>query len=104
MKLQLANNRAAGRNLYSPDFIKNAPANLSRVQVLTDADRQEVLEFLKLRPVHTVVMTSFINDNGLENPDNRGIFFGYRSLTGELEGVALIGHTTLVEARSAARL
>ena len=100
MKLQLADNRAAGRNLYSPEFITNAPANLSRVQVLTDADRQEALEFMKLRPVHTVVMTSFIYDNGLESRDNRGDFYGYRNAGGALEGVALIGHTTLVEARS----
>jgi len=67
---------------------------------LTEADRQEVLEYLRLRPVHTVVMTSFIHDNGLESPNNRGIFYGYRNAAGNLEGVALIGHTTLVEARS----
>jgi predicted GNAT family acetyltransferase len=45
-------------------------------------------------------MTSFINDNGLENPNNRGKFYGYRNLAGKLEGVALIGHTTLVESHT----
>jgi len=45
-------------------------------------------------------MTSFINDNGIVSELNRGEFFGYRNAAGELEGVALIGHTTLVEART----
>lgn len=101
MKLQLAYNHADNNKVNSLEYIiANAVANLSRVQTLTEADRVEVLEFLKVRPVHTVVMTSFIHDNGLENPNNRGIFYGYRNFAGELEGVALIGHTTLVEARS----
>lgn len=69
-------------------------------QELKSRDLQEVLDFLSVRPVHTVVMTSFINDNGLENPLNRGTFYGYKNAEGTLEGVALIGHTTLVEARS----
>ncbi len=101
MKLQLAYKQTDSQKANSLEYIiTNAVANLSRVQNLTEADRQEVLGFLKLRPVHTVVMTSFIHDNGLENPNNRGIFYGYKNLAGELEGVALIGHTTLVEARS----
>lgn len=53
-----------------------------------------------MRPVHTVVMSSFIQDNGLESPDNRGKFYGYRNNQGTLEGVALIGRTTLIEACS----
>jgi len=67
---------------------------------LTNGDTQEVLDFLTIRPVHTVVMTSLIQDNGLENSLNRGKFYGYKNAEGTLEGVALIGHTTLVEARS----
>ena len=74
--------------------------DLSRVRELLNSDREEALAFLAIRPVHTVVMTSFINDNGVESELNRGRFFGYRNDTGMLEGVALIGHTTLVEARS----
>ena len=65
-----------------------------------DEDRTEVLAFLRIRPVHTVVMASFINDNGLESDLNRGAFFAYRDEAGKLEGVALLGHTTLIEARS----
>lgn len=74
--------------------------DLNRVHELLNMDREEALAFLALRPVHTVVMTSFINDNGIENILNRGKFFGYRNAEGDLEGVALIGHTTLLEARS----
>ena len=75
-------------------------SDINPVEVLTDYNRTEVLNFLKLRPVHTVIMASFIRDNGMESADNRGKFYGYRNSNGELEGVALIGHTTLIEARS----
>jgi uncharacterized protein len=101
MNLHLAYNYAENRKTNTLEFIiSNAVANLSRVQTLTENDREEVLEFLKVRPVHTVVMTSFIQDNGLESSSNRGLFYSYRNLAGNLEGVALIGHTTLVETRS----
>jgi len=74
--------------------------DLSTVRVLTPEDTQEVQTFLSIRPVHTVVMSSFIVDNGIESDLNRGRFYGYRNSAGKLEGVALIGHSTLVEARS----
>jgi len=74
--------------------------DVTRISGLTDANVTETLAFLAIRPVHTVVMTSLINDNGIESELNRGKFYGYRNATGELEGVALIGHSTLVEARS----
>jgi len=67
---------------------------------LTAEDTAEVLSFLAERPVHTVVMTSFMRDNGLVSELNRGKFFGYRNAAGKLTAVALIGHSTLVEARS----
>jgi uncharacterized protein len=70
--------------------------------VLTDDDLDEALDFLRQRPVHTVMMMSFINDNGLSSCEmNRGLFYGSRAAAdGPLDGMALIGHTTLVEARS----
>jgi uncharacterized protein len=74
--------------------------DLSRAQRLTENDRQEVLAFLSVRPVHTVAMKSFIIDNGIESKMNRGNFVGYRNASGGLEGVALIGHSTLIEART----
>lgn len=74
--------------------------DLSRLEVLEEKNRKEVLEFLNVRPVHTVVMASFLADNGFESEHNRGRYFGYRNENGKLEGVALIGHSTLIEARS----
>ena len=74
--------------------------DLSTIVELTAENTKEVTTFLSVRPVHTVVMSSFIADNGIESDLNRGKFFGYRNDQGELEGVALIGHSTLVEARS----
>jgi GNAT superfamily N-acetyltransferase len=74
--------------------------DLSKVHELTTDNTAEVQAFLSVRPVHTVVMSSFIVDNGIESELNRGKFYGYRNAAGTLEGVALIGHSTLVEARS----
>src|SRR5688572_15658109 len=82
------------------DHLVFTAPNLSGATVLGEADREEVIRFLSARPVHTVVMTSFIHDNGLESQLNRGRFYGFRNSEGTLEGVALIGHSTLVEARS----
>lgn len=62
-------------------------------------DEREVLDFLAERPVHTVVMAGLIRDNGFESPFNRGTFYACRNDEGRLEGVALIGHATFVEAR-----
>lgn len=99
--LQLAAN-SADKKVENPDeqvFFRALPET-SRLQILTKNNTEEVLNFLKERPVHTVVMTSFIQDNGIESKDNRGKYYGYRNQSGKLEGVALIGHTTLIEARS----
>jgi ribosomal protein S18 acetylase RimI-like enzyme len=71
------------------------------VYPLTERDSErEVLAFLAERPVHTVVMSGLIRDNGLESPFNRGSFYACRGRVGALEGVALLGHAVLVEARS----
>ncbi len=74
--------------------------DLTGIRELSEINTTETLEFFSIRPVHTVVMTSFINDNGIDSELNRGKFYGYRNSTGTLEGVALIGHTTLVEAHT----
>lgn len=68
---------------------------------LTEEDRNEVLGFLAERAVHTVCLAGFIRDNGFISPHNRGTFYGCRNSAGRLEGVALIGHATLIEARTA---
>jgi ribosomal protein S18 acetylase RimI-like enzyme len=67
------------------------------VDLLMNGDEAEVLEFLAQRPIHTVAMMSMIEDNGLVSPLNRGTFYGCRDLHGRLEGVALVGHATLME-------
>ena len=71
-----------------------------KVTRLDDANVREVLDFLAERPLHTVIMSSFVRDNGLVSPLNRGAFYGCRGEDGGLEGVALIGHATMVEART----
>jgi len=67
------------------------------VERLRNSDAAEVLEFLARRPIHTVTMMSLIHDNGIVSPFNRGTFYGCRDLNGQLEGVALVGHATLME-------
>jgi predicted GNAT family acetyltransferase len=74
------------------------------VHTLSNRYKQEVLAFLAERPLHTVVMAGHIRDNGLESALNRGTFHACRNGSGQLEGVALIGHATLVETRSEASL
>ncbi|HVQ37871.1 MAG TPA: GNAT family N-acetyltransferase [Pyrinomonadaceae bacterium] len=74
--------------------------NSLSVQPLKTGQEAEVLAFLRERPLHTFVMGGHILDNGLESPLNRGVFQACRDDEGKLEGVALIGHATLVETRS----
>ena len=81
-----------------------ATNNPLTVNALGAGDEAEVLAFLARRPLHTVVMAGFIRDNGLESRLNRGRFYGCRGREGRLEGVALLGHATLMEARSEAGL
>lgn len=74
------------------------------VSLLTKDSEAEVLKFLSARPIHTVIMASFIRDNGLVSELNRGRFYSYRNREGRIEGVALIGHATLFETQSEAAL
>lgn len=67
------------------------------VKPLAKNDESEVLQFLSQRALHTVSMMSLIQDNGLDHPLNRGTFYGCRDTNGQLEGVALVGHATLME-------
>jgi predicted GNAT family acetyltransferase len=72
------------------------------VEKLTNGQEREVLAFLAARPLHTVCMASLIRDNGLVSPLNRGVFYVCRNAASRIEGVALIGHATLFEARTQA--
>ncbi len=75
----------------------SAAMEFVRVERLTNSDTAAVLRFLAQRPIHTVAMMSMIHDNGIVSPFNRGTFYGCRDLKGQLEGVALVGHATLME-------
>jgi predicted GNAT family acetyltransferase len=67
---------------------------------LSPAEEAEVLGFLAERAIHTVFMATLIRDNGLVSPRNRGTFYAFRDRFGKLVGVALIGHATIIEART----
>jgi uncharacterized protein len=76
------------------------PSGHCAIRELGRADQDEVVEFLSARPIHTVFMAGLIRDNSLVSPQNRGSFYGSRNRFGQLEGVALIGHATLIEAHT----
>jgi hypothetical protein len=75
-------------------------AGATGLHPLTDADREEALAFLAGRSVGAVYMSGLIYDNGPASPLNRGAFCVFRDGAGELEGVALVGHATVVEAHT----
>ena len=77
-----------------------APLGGQNLMRLEERHKDETLAFLSSRILHTFVMTGWLHDNGVVNPLNRGTFYGYRNGNGALDGVALIGHTTLFEAQS----
>jgi uncharacterized protein len=79
---------------------RSKSADSLHVVQLANEDKEEVLNFLSLRPIHTVCMASYIRDHGIVSPLNRGAFFGCRNNVGALEGVALIGHATLLETQN----
>ncbi len=79
-----------GPQVISPDCVVK----------LNNENEEEILKFLAARPIHTVFLACLITDNGVASPFNRGAFFGCRNRQGVLEGVALIGHATLIETES----
>lgn len=78
-------------------FTNDEPCTISE---LNQSHEAEVFEFLAARPIHTVFMASMIRDNGLVSPHNRGSFYACRDRYGALEGVALVGHATVIEAHT----
>ena len=89
-----------------PPTVATAPmmrpqvASLPTAFALAAEHEAEVLEFLAERPLHTVRMVGLIRDNGLVSPLNRGTFYACRDAEGAIEGVALIGHAVVFEART----
>jgi predicted GNAT family acetyltransferase len=84
---------------YNSSRTLRVSPKMNRVEVerLNNRNEREVLEFLSQRPIHTVAMVGFIRDNGIVSALNRGTFYGCRDINGQLEGVALVGHATLME-------
>jgi len=95
MAVTLMRNEAEARSLDA--FPRDEPCLITE---LNPADESEVFEFLAARTIHTVFMASMIRDNGLVSPRNRGSFYACRDRYGRLEGVGLLGHATVIEARS----
>lgn len=96
--------RAAAMNTWEETMYPLYRASLYRrtlkASPLMVEDKAEVVAFLAARAIHTVNLRGLLSDNGFNSPRNRGTFYGYRNERGELEGVALIGHATLIEART----
>jgi GNAT superfamily N-acetyltransferase len=101
--------KSPAQALNQPVFVPSSSRELTAfgptaTETLTNEHQPEVLAFLAARPLHTVIMAGHIRDNGVVSSFNRGAFHAYRGLQGSLEGVALIGHATLMETRSCAAL
>jgi uncharacterized protein len=77
-------------------WLRPDPGSVS-IHPLREANRSEALSILKPNSIDSLIMSSLIQDNGLESELNRGSFYGARNAAGRLEGIALIGHATLVE-------
>jgi predicted GNAT family acetyltransferase len=67
---------------------------------LQHGEEPEALRFLAERPIHTVFIATLMRDNGAVSPNNRGTFYVCRNQSKKIEGIALIGHATIVEART----
>ncbi len=81
-------------NVTAPPHVIAPPSVIELVK----EDEAEALEFLAVRPLHTVFMASLIRDNGIVSSFNRGSFFACRNSEGALSGMGLIGHATIFEA------
>jgi predicted GNAT family acetyltransferase len=93
--------REAAAAAKTPISAAPVATSLADVQILTEAHRGELLAFLAAScSADTVFMSGLVRDNGVTSDFNRGTFYGCRDAGGRLEGVALVGHATLVEART----
>ncbi len=88
------------KNIEAVPGMNKSQENPVSITALTCEEEGEVLAFLSERPVHTFGMAGFIRSNGMVSPHNRGTFYACRDMTGEIEGVALIGHFILFETQS----
>ena len=84
---------------YLPDDtnVSCASTTPSAVSRLSTGDEPNVLAALSTPSLTNVIMSGFIRDNGLDSPLNRGCFYACHDERKNLTGIALIGHTTLLE-------
>ncbi len=82
---------------YLPPVAAPFAAGEFTIRALGEEDEAAALAFLARRAVHTVFLSTLIRDNGLASSLNRGTFYGCRNAAGQLVGLALIGHATIVE-------
>jgi GNAT superfamily N-acetyltransferase len=87
------------KHLTAATAVAKAAVPPVTTQLLKNNDAAEVLHFLEERALHNVVMSGFIRDYGIESELNRGMFYGSRDENNRLQGVALIGHATFIDAR-----
>jgi uncharacterized protein len=84
----------------SPHGLPNLMAGEHTCYELQSGEEPEALRFLAERPIHTVFIATLMRDNGAVSAHNRGIFYVCRNRSKKIEGIALIGHATIVEART----
>lgn len=76
------------------------PTGQHKAEPLTEIDKREVLDFLSIHPVNTVILAGWIRDYGIISPNHRGTFYSSRDSEGNLSGVAFIGAKILFHAVS----
>jgi GNAT superfamily N-acetyltransferase len=81
-----------------------AKATPTRIAPLTEGHAEEALAFLGERPLHTVIMAGLLRQHGTVVSSPAGSFYACRDLSGQLEGVALVGRATMFEARTPSAL
>jgi predicted GNAT family acetyltransferase len=69
----------------------------SAVSRLSTGEESNVLSVLSTPSLTSAIMSGFIRDNGLDSRLNRGCFYACHDERKNLTGIALIGHTTLLE-------
>ena len=65
--------------------------------VMANDETEAVLQFLPKKPAHCAYLQGLIHEHGLVSPLNRGTFYASKNFLGELRGVALVGHATIIE-------
>ena len=79
----------------NPEFTGSAGLVVSEI---LPSEAEDLVAKLSPESLTNVIMAGLIADNGLVSPLNRGCFYGCYNGEGELEGIALIGHTVLFDA------